>query len=156
MEYRFEILKILYEKRFNKVDLRPEITDWINDGHSRELIADALIKLRKKHFIIHSSSASLTARKNNIYRDEQLPIITTITSEGVEEYIRLERHYHPANATIQNKEKEKPKWLTLKFYGEETIKLVFKGLLGVIATFIVGYFGCHLFDDKNLETPSYS
>jgi hypothetical protein len=184
VEYRFEILKILYEKRFAEVNLRPQIMKWINDGHPRNLIADTLNQLREKQFIVYLNPISLTANTNGAYRDDDLPISITIRNEGVEEYTRLDRLYNPINEskgnnyhfhkdfkgnfqegnvsnssqtyneTIPSKMNGKPKWLTLNFYWEEVIKSFWKWLIGIIVIFLLTYFGCELANGKQSNKNS--
>lgn len=94
--YRFEILKILYEKKFEMVNLRPYIMNWINtDDVTRQHISHTLYQLKDKGgFVRFQDISSLSVSQNGVYPD-QMPINAALEYTGEDEYLRLERQSNP-------------------------------------------------------------
>lgn len=86
-DYRNRILKILYEKKAQVVNLRPYITEWIEEEKvSRQHISNELQKLQKKAFIWHDDLISLSLSWKGGQFDDSAPINAKIEPEGEDEY----------------------------------------------------------------------
>src|SRR5260221_12883459 len=92
-DYRYEILKYLYENSPNTVDIKPLILDFVaNSDHSRTYFGTMLHRMRDKHQIWVNDLISLSHSRQGVYGDD-LVILARIEPDGIDAYFTIKANY---------------------------------------------------------------
>ena len=94
-DYRYEILKYLYDNSPNNVNIKPLILNLVSEGiHSRTYFGNMIQNMMVRRLVWADDLITLSVSRQGIYDDER-SIMARIEPDGIELYLNQKKLYEP-------------------------------------------------------------